>query len=211
LWDPTYKDESWIAEPIELLPRLHRWIDQHYPGRGIQIGEYNFGAEGHMSGGLAQAEALGRFAEGGVKAAFYWTYPPENSPAFWAFRAYRNFDGHGGHFLEQTVAVRGGEGQTSLFFSRNAARTRAVGILLNHDPALALDATIDLGTCGALQAHNTLTFTGAPSGFAPGPRAAEEADGIRQSVAPYSITVIELELKPGPPTTSPAAIAHPTR
>ncbi len=27
LWDPTYKDESWIAEPIRLLPRMKEWID----------------------------------------------------------------------------------------------------------------------------------------------------------------------------------------
>ena len=53
-----------------------------------------------MSGALATAEALGRFAQFGVTSAFYWTYPPENSPAMWAFRAYRNFDGKGGHFLD---------------------------------------------------------------------------------------------------------------
>ena len=37
LWDPTYVDESWVKEPVRLLPRLREWIDQNYPGRGISL------------------------------------------------------------------------------------------------------------------------------------------------------------------------------
>ena len=80
LWDPSYADESWIKDPVRLLPRLREWIDQYYPGIGIQIGEWNYGAEEDMSGGLATAETLGRFADNGVAAAFYWTFPQPESP-----------------------------------------------------------------------------------------------------------------------------------
>jgi hypothetical protein len=45
LWDPTYKDESWIADTVMLVPRLKKWIAENYPGRAISIGEYNFGGE----------------------------------------------------------------------------------------------------------------------------------------------------------------------
>jgi hypothetical protein len=62
LWDPTYTDESWIADVVRLLPRMQEIIAENYPGRGLSIGEYNFGAETHVSGGVALAEALGRFA-----------------------------------------------------------------------------------------------------------------------------------------------------
>ena len=51
--------------------RLREWIASENPGLGISIGEWNFGAEEHMSGGLAVAEALGRFGALGLKAAFY--------------------------------------------------------------------------------------------------------------------------------------------
>src|SRR5205085_1516465 len=78
LWDPSYEDESWIHDKIRLIPRLQAWIAEKRPGLGVSIGEYNFGAEGHMSGGLAVAEALGRFGEQGAYAAFYWDYPPRN-------------------------------------------------------------------------------------------------------------------------------------
>ena len=32
LWDANYKDESWIGEPVRLVPRLRDWITQNYPG-----------------------------------------------------------------------------------------------------------------------------------------------------------------------------------
>ena len=76
LWDPNYRDESFIDDTVRLLPRLHEWVDANYPGRGISIGEYNFGAEQDVSSGLAVAEALGRFAEANLTSAFYWTAPP---------------------------------------------------------------------------------------------------------------------------------------
>ena len=75
LWDPTYKDESWIDERMRVIPLLREWIAANYPGLGISIGEWNFGAETHMSGGLAAAEVLGRFGSEGVTSAYYWTSP----------------------------------------------------------------------------------------------------------------------------------------
>ena len=50
-------------------------------------------------------EAFGRFGTEGVQAAFYWDYPDTGTPAFWAFRAYRDFDGKGGSFQDESVPV----------------------------------------------------------------------------------------------------------
>ena len=143
LWDPTYVDESWIGEPVQLIPRLKKLVAENDPGVGISIGEWNFGAELHISGGLAVAEALGRFGQQGIQAAFYWTYPPNRSPAFWAFRAYRNFDGKGGHFLSRSVPTVTPEG-TSLFASRDESGTHVVLVALNLKPDSDLSAKIDL-------------------------------------------------------------------
>ncbi len=49
-----------------LIPRLKEIIADNYPGLKVSIGEYNFGGERHISGALAQAEALGRFGQQGV-------------------------------------------------------------------------------------------------------------------------------------------------
>jgi hypothetical protein len=195
LWDPDYKDESWIGEPVRLIPRLRKMVADNYPGRGIAIGEYNFGATRHMSGGLAQAEALGRFAEGGLTAAFHFTYPPARSPTWWAFRAYRNFDGQGGRFQDTWLPSSATAG-TSLFASRSDDGRRVVAIALNLEPDTAFDARVDLKGCGALKGARVLSYTGEPDGFSELRATTQRAAGMEARLPPYSITVLDLTLEP---------------
>jgi hypothetical protein len=183
LWDPTYRDESWIGQPVRLIPRLREWIDEAAPGLGISIGEYNFGAEGHMSGGLALAEALGRFGVLGITSAFYWTYPARGTPAFWAFRAYRNYDGKGARFGDTSLKARSSDPSASIFAAREAGRITAV--LLNFDPAATLVASIS--GCGDLAVARAFSYTGGEEGFSPAP-----AGSMEQRLPPWSVTVLEL-------------------
>lgn len=194
LWDPAYVDESYIREPVKLLPRLHEWIDQNFPGRGIEIGEWNFGGESHMSGGLAVAEALGRFAQNDVAAAYYWTYPPAESPVTFAFRAYRNFDGHGGRFLDYSLPTSAPD-QTSFFASRDREGKELVGVLLNFDPNVTILADIDMSTCTPVEQARVFTYRGnAVEGFAQQRAPAGDDRHVRATLPPYSITVLDLPL-----------------
>jgi hypothetical protein len=188
LWDPSYKDESWIEEPVMLIPRMKQWVAENYPGLGIVLGEYNFGAEEHISGGLAVAEALGRFGQQGLTAAFYWTYPAHQSAAYWAFRAYRNYDGQGARFLDQSVATQTPDG-VSLFASRDESG-KLVAIALNLDPQQPLKATVSSENCGNLRRGRTFQYTGGPAGLQSVGDAGEAVE-----LPPYSITVLELEAK----------------
>jgi hypothetical protein len=197
LWDPSYVDESWIKEAVRLIPRLKEMIAENYPGRGMSIGEWNFGAEGHMSGGLALAEALGRFAQGGVTSAYYWVTPKKNTPAYWAFRAYRNVDGKGSGFLDQYVESSAPEG-TSLFVSRNEAGTRLVAIALNFKNDEGKKAKIDVSACGKVTSRKTYTFSGDPRGFGEPKVATGEGGAVQETLPPYSITVLDLDLAPAP-------------
>jgi len=97
LWDPDYTDESWIGEPVRLIPRLKEWIAESYPDTKIGITEWSFGADKDMNGALAIADVLGIFGREDVYLANYWAYPKQNSPGYLAFRLYRNADsqGHG--------------------------------------------------------------------------------------------------------------------
>ena len=194
LWDPSYKDESWIGEPIQLIPRVKQWIAENYPGRGMSIGEYNFGAMKHMSGGLAQAEALGRFGQQGLTSAFFWQYPAENSPTFWAFRAYRDFDGKGGRFQDVSLPTTAAEG-TSLFASRDASGKKLVAILLNFDPEQAAQAQLEFKGCGTLNAVRVLGYSGAPGGFTEQATGTKADQALSQRLPPYSITVLDLTVK----------------
>jgi hypothetical protein len=201
LWDPTYVDESWINEPVKLLPRMREWVDHNYPGRGLSIGEWSFGGEHHMSGALAIAEALGRFAQFGVTSAFYWTSPAENTPGMWAFRAYRDYDGKGSHFLDwYTAATVDHAGQQSLFASRDESGKHLVAIALNFSPRDAVAAQIDVSSCGKVDSVQTYTYQGGVAGFVAGPPSTAPATTkLLRALPGYSITVLDVQLAEGPP------------
>jgi len=190
LWDRNYEDESWIKDKVSLIPRMKDLIAENYPGLGFQIGEYNFGAEHHIAGGVALAEALGRFALFGVSHAFYWTFPKKPTPAYWAFRAYRNYNGAGGHFLERIVPSSSPSG-TSLYASRDAAGKKWVLVALNFSADRPFDASIELQGCNSPGALKSFVYAGGDAGFVPGD-AKIEGTSLKAKLLPYSITVMEL-------------------
>ena len=98
LYDPAYRDPSWINDRVQLILRLKRWVSRCYPGLKTGITEYNWGGEADISGALALADVLGIFGREGLDLACYWTYPPEGSLAAKAYMLYRNADGHGAAF-----------------------------------------------------------------------------------------------------------------
>ena len=198
LWDPKYRDESWIDDTVELLPRMKRWVAENYPGLGISLGEYNFGATGHMSGGLAQAEALGRFAEQGLTSAFLFTYPPFRSPTFWAFRAFRDFDGKGGRFLDTYVPSRfdkeADTREQSLFASRSGDGRHMVAVALNLSPDTARNTQVELKGCGNVTSAKLFTYRGDSSGFAANPSLLQSGSTVQTVLSPWSMTVLDLTL-----------------
>jgi hypothetical protein len=197
LWDPSYVDESWIKEAVMLIPRMKELVEKNYPGRKISIGEWNFGAETHMSGGLATAEALGRFGQGGVHSAYYWTYPPADSPAMNAFLAYRNYDGKGAHFLEYSIGGSAPQG-TSIFASRDDAGKHLVAIVLNQSPDTAIQARLELNGCHSASSADVYTY----AGVAFRKQAGHASDtNVTESFPPYSINVIDLHFNAPMPGT----------
>jgi hypothetical protein len=198
LWDPTYVDESWIKEPVRLIPRMQEWIRDFAPGLGTSIGEWNFGAEQHMSGGLAVAEALGRFGSLGLTSAFYWIVPPRDSPAANGFRAYRDFDGQGGHFLEQSVAASSEQpGRSSVFASRSADGRHVVAVLLDLDAEAPMLAEVDLRSCGVVESARAFAYDGTTPRLVPTSVVAGREPFVRLPLKPWSIGVLDLVVAPG--------------
>jgi hypothetical protein len=94
LWDTNYTDTSWISSVVSLIPRMKQWVAANYPGTMIGITEYNWGAENYANGGTAQADVLGIFGREGLDLATRWTAPDTNTPAYNAFKMFRNYDGN---------------------------------------------------------------------------------------------------------------------
>jgi hypothetical protein len=194
LWDPTYVDESWINQPVRLIPRMREWVAENYPGLQTSIGEWSFGADDHISGALASAEALGRFGQQGLDSAFYWGGPKPGSRSFWAFRAFRDFDGAGSHFLDWSIPTQAPE-TLSLFASRDDTGTHVVAVLLNLNPSYAVRARIDTQSCGKLSGRRAFTYTGDPRGIVPEPSAVVP-NALAELVPPYSIRILDLAYVP---------------
>jgi mannan endo-1,4-beta-mannosidase len=76
LWDSTYVENGWIgqwfSEDLPILPKLKSLINTYYPGTKLGITEYDYGGDAHISGGIAQVEALGAFARTGTEYATKW-------------------------------------------------------------------------------------------------------------------------------------------
>ncbi len=104
LYEKGFAENSWIGEwcqeNIPILPTIQKSIDTYYPGTKLAISEYNFGGGDEMSGAIAQAEALGCYADANVYFATLWD---GGEYIFSGMRLYTNYDGKGGHFGDTLV------------------------------------------------------------------------------------------------------------
>ena len=111
-------------------------------------------------------------------------------PAYWAFRAYRNYEGSGGHFQDRIVPSISPSG-TSLYASRDEAGKKWVVIALNFSADRPHEASIELKGCVSPGALRSFVYTGADQGFVAGD-AKLEGTALKAKLPPYSISVFEL-------------------
>jgi hypothetical protein len=118
-------------------------------------------------------------------AAFYWTAPPRGSPAFWAFRAFRNYDGRGSAFGDSFLASASVDG-ASAFASMDASGTRAVVVAVNPNTS-AMPAVFDVPA--RAREVRVYAYSGG-NGFVETRPAADRR--IAMQLAASSITTIEI-------------------
>jgi hypothetical protein len=151
LWDPTYVETSWISQwgtwsgspgtpgPVKLLPRVQRDINDFNPGTRIGITEYNYGGTNHISGGIAQADALGVFGVQDVFAATFWSLHGDSQSQYaaGAFNMYLNYDGNGGSFGDESItAATTSLDQSSIYASLDSEDpNRMVLVAINRTSA----------------------------------------------------------------------------
>ena len=144
LWDPNYVDESWISDEVQLIPRMRSWVNTYYPGTRIGITEYNWGAEGHINGAIAQADLLGIFGREGLDMAVRWGAPAPSTPTYKAMKLYRNYDGRRSTFGDVSVRTQAPNPDTvsayaSVRSSDGALTVMVVGKVLSGSTSLAVD------------------------------------------------------------------------
>ena len=137
LWDPTYVDESWISQadggkPLAWIRTMRAWVKKFYPGTRTAISEYNWGALDSMNGALAQADVLGIFGRERLGLATLWGPGRADDPWAYAFRMYRNYDGHGRQFGTTSVrAVSSNQDRLAVYAATRGARGALTMMVIN--------------------------------------------------------------------------------
>lgn len=188
LWDASYSDESWIGEPVQLIPRLQRWIADQYPGTGIAITEYSWGGEKDASGAVALAEVLGTYGRLGVSLANYWGYPSPNTPAGAAFRIYRNYDGKGAAFGDISVPVKSSRAGVVAFAARHSDRNETDIVLVNESADQTAGVHLSLGSASAGAATQLQIDPGSSTIVATPLTSASQAIQL----PPYSVSLVKV-------------------
>lgn len=219
LWDPTYMEDSWIAQnipgPINLLPRLQADIDHFYSGTKLSISEYNYGGGDDISGAIAQADALGIFGVHGLYAASEWKMADDESYIGGAFNMFRDFDGKNGTFGDTSVmASTNDAASSSVYASVDSANKNLMTLLAINKSTQAQTATVQLSHVqpGATAAIYQLTGASATPTYV-GTVTISDPVHFTYSMPGSSVTTIRIVSPSGQgkvPTVSTAAQASPS-
>lgn len=150
-WDAAYRETSWIGQwfgptsgnpmRLPLLSIINNAISQYDPGVKLAITEFNYGAENHISGGLAIADLLGIFGKYGVYFASHWGEISGYVSS--AYKIYRNYDNAHGTFPDLKVYTLCSDNVNASFY---AARPKGVAgplhiIALNKNSAKTIQGS----------------------------------------------------------------------
>jgi len=200
LWDPAWKDPSWMGKEqgniIRLLPMMKEWIAECNPGMQTSIGEYNFGGDGDVSGGVAQAELLGLFAREQIDYAFLWMFPAANSPHYFAFKLFRNPDGKKTAFGDRYLPAKvDAPTDVSVHAAKDSKTGRLSFILVNK--RAAKDAKVTVKLKKAVPAQDAVFYEySAADRFSIGQLPARKVGGDKIEVDLPSLSVVRFDLKP---------------
>ncbi|HEY5043122.1 MAG TPA: glycoside hydrolase family 44 protein, partial [Verrucomicrobiae bacterium] len=146
LWDTSYVSSSWIGASVQLVPRMKAWVNTYYPGTKIAITEYNWGAEGHISGAIAQADVLGIFGREGMDLATFWGNLDSTTQIYKAFKMYRNYDGSKSTFGDTSVsATVANPDNVSAFAAQRSTNGTLTVMVLNKYLTNNTPITVNLG------------------------------------------------------------------
>jgi hypothetical protein len=157
LWDPNYKDPTWINSVVALIPLMRHWVDTYYyPGTPIAITEYNWGGDTLMNGATTQADLLGLFGREGLDLATRWGTLDPATPVYKAIKLYRNYDGLGAGFGRTSIAATvpdpdsvsafaalrdGDSAMTLIVINKQLGRPADASVSLDHFPSRGITET----------------------------------------------------------------------
>jgi hypothetical protein len=196
LWDPNYTDETWVGDRVRLIPRFKEWLDRYYPGTPLGLTEYSWGADDHISGGIAQADVLGILGREGIDLATRWVTPDTGTPAYNAIKLYRNYDGAKSAFGDIGVRATVPNPDNVAAFASVRTSDRALTVILINKQ-LSTTATVSVSLAGYTPSGNAARWQLSSSGItslaavAPGSIVSLPAQTATVLVFPGSADVVD--------------------
>ena len=153
LYEKGFSENSWIGqwcmENVPILPTVQKSIDTYYPGTKLAVTEYNFGGDDEPSGAIAQAEALGCYADANVYFASLWG---GSGYILSGLKLYTNYDGKGGCFGDTLMPASTEDvSKSSAYAAQNKDASLVTVMVTNKELKTAAHTVITLG--GAQKAY----------------------------------------------------------
>lgn len=203
LYDPSYVDESWIGQPVRLIPRMKEIIAAHAPGTRLAITEYNWGGDDGLSSALAQVEVLAVFGREEVGFANRWVAPEPGSRVEEAFKVYLNYDGGGGKVEGESVLAQSADVDQVGAYGVRRSDGKLFFILINKSTGLrTAEVTVAGGLVGTL---NTFSFDGSHRWGSRG-ILVPTATGFSLEMPPRSAWLVVGQETPCPVPSSPSGL-----
>ncbi|WP_437623099.1 glycoside hydrolase family 44 protein [Sorangium sp. So ce1151] len=197
LWDPTFVEDSWIANdvlqgPIALIPWLQGLIDAHYPGTALGFTEYNYGGGDHISGAIAQADALGIFGREGVFLATIWDPGAEVGMLRAGVRAFTSYDGQGARFGDTSIHAETSDvAKATVYASVDEADPSRMVLVAINKTAAPLTAAVTLAAHGSYTAVDVWQLTSAKADLvAADPVTPSATNAFTYAMPAHSVSVL---------------------
>ena len=124
----------------QLIRRMHQWVDDNYPGTGLAITEYSWGALDKITGTIAQADILGIFGRENLDIGTLWATPNPTDPGAFAFAMFLNYDGNGNQFGETSISATSDDPDTLSIFAAQRSDMALTILVLNKTNAAISDS-----------------------------------------------------------------------
>jgi hypothetical protein len=198
LLDEYYVEDSWIGyglgtsgDTIHLIPRLQEKIDDNYPGTEIGISTWMFGGDGHISGGVAAADALGIFGREGVAFAAVEVRPDADYIEA-AFRAFLDYDDAGSSFRDTSVRATSSDRLgSSVYASTDASDSTDLVIVAINKRTNERDVTLSISGDTGYTSSAVYELTDESPSLVPGPDlVADSPDVFTYQMPAMSVVVL---------------------
>jgi hypothetical protein len=165
LWDPTYKETSWITDsikaPISLIPRMQKKIASKYPGTKLAFTEWNYGGGSDITGAIATADVLGIFGREHVDMAHIWPLSTKEPFVAAGVRAFRNYDGQSSEFGDIAISASNSDMvSTSVYASLSSSNPNQVVVVAINKKSTGVVAGVRLAHPSALASTKVYVLAG---------------------------------------------------